>query len=213
MKIQFHGHANFSVTEGDFTIVTDPFNEETGLAVPKLNGSAVTISQMHPHHNNIDAIEDTPKVFNWPGEYETSGVHFKGINSFHNAKEDEVQKANTIFLMNIKGIRLCHLGDLGTKLTSEQLEQVGDVDILFVPVGGVDSIDAKKAKEVIEQIEPRVVIPMVYHTEGSKVGLSSLAPFLSEMGAQNVEPITEFNLKRSELPDDNSKVVVISPSQ
>lgn len=212
MKIQFHGHANFSVEEGDFTVVTDPFNEDIGLQVPKLSGSVVTISQMHPHHNNVDALEEKPKVFSWPGEYETAGVHFKGISSFHNAKEDEEQKANTIFLMNIKGIRLCHLGDLGTKLTPEQLEQVGDVDILFVPVGGKDTIDAKKAKEVIEQIEPRVVIPMVYHTEGSKVGLSNLAPFLSEMGAQNVEPVTEFNLKKSELPDDNSKVVVISPS-
>jgi L-ascorbate metabolism protein UlaG (beta-lactamase superfamily) len=112
----------------------------------------------------------------------------------------------------LNGIYLCHLGSLGTKLTPEQLEQIGDVDILFVPVGGKESIDAKKAKEVIEQIEPRLIIPMAYDTEGSKCGFDSLETFLSQMGAEGAESTDTFVLKRSELPEDASKVVVIQPS-
>ncbi len=86
---------------------------------------------------------------------------------------------------------------------------MGDVDILFIPVGDKGVIDAKKAKVVIEQIEPRIIIPMMYHTEGSKCGLDSLDAFLSEMGAKGVERLETFVLKRSELPEDASKVVVL----
>lgn len=213
MKIQFYGHACFSIEEGNTTIVTDPYSEETGLKLPSVEASIETVSHDHPHHNNVKAVQGEPKVFNWPGEYETGGIHFRGISSFHNAKEDAEQKLNTVFTANLKGIHLCHLGDLGTKLTPEQLEKIGDVDILFIPVGGKGAIDAKKAKEVIEQIEPRVVIPMTYHTEGSKVGLDTLEPFLAEMGAKGVEPLDVFNVKRSELPDDNSKVVILNQTQ
>lgn len=212
MKIKFHGHACFSINDGDFTLVTDPYNEETGLKMPKVKASVVSVSHKHPHHNNVEGVEGEPRVFNWPGEYETGGVHFRGISSFHNAKEDKEQAENTIFTTIIKGVKFCHLGDLGTKLTPEQLEKVGDIDVLFVPVGGVDTIDAKKAKEVIEQIEPRMVIPMVYNTDGSTVGLADLQPFLNEMGAQNIEAQDLLSLKRSDLPEDNSKVVVLNPT-
>ena len=149
MNIKFHGHSCLSINDGDFTIVTDPYDESTGLKLPALKADMVTVSHKDPHHNNAGAVQGGPKIFNWPGEYETAGVYFKGIASFHNPKEDKEQKENTIFKIEINGIHLCHLGALGTKLTPEQLEQVGDVDILFVPVGGKDTIDVKKAKEVI----------------------------------------------------------------
>ncbi len=213
MQIKFYGHACFSIKEGDFTVVTDPYGEGCGLKLPGLKANVVTVSYKDAYHSNTGAIEGEPRVFSWPGEYETSRYPFKGIASFHNQKEDEEQKENTIFTVDIKGIRLCHLGVLGTKLTPEQLEQIGDVDILFVPVGGKQAIDAKKAKEVVEQIEPRVIIPMIYDTEGSNCGLGAAEPFLSEMGSQGGEPIDAFDVKRSELPDEMSKVVVISQTQ
>lgn len=212
MQIKFHGHSCFSIKEGDSTIVTDPYDESTGLKSPNINAKVVTVSYNHPHHSNSKAISGEPKVFDWPGEYETSGIHIKGVTSFHNPKEDNEQKENTIFKIDLNGINLCHLGSLGTKLTPEQLEKIGDVDILFVPVGGKESIDAKKAKEVIEQIEPRLIIPMAYNTEGSKCGFDELGLFLSQMGAEGAESTDTFVLKRSELPEDASKVVVIQPS-
>jgi len=125
-----------------------------------------------------------------------------GISSFHNAKDSEKQEENTVFKIECNGLRLCHLGRLGTKPTPEQLEQIGDVDVLFVPVSGEESIDAKKAKEVIEQIEPRIMIPMLYTEE-------TLAAFLKEMGAVSAERLDMLSVKRSELPEEMSKVVVL----
>ena len=212
MQIKFHGHSCLSINDGDITIVTDPYDESIGLKLPALKANVVIVSYNDSHHNNTSAVQGDPKVFSWPGEYETAGVYFKGIGSFHNAKEDEEQKENTIFKMEFNGIHLCHLGALGTKLTPEQLEKVGDVDILLIPVGGKEAIDTKKAKEVIEQIEPRIIIPITYHTEGSTCGFDPIESFLSEMGAQGVEPVDTFVLKRSELPEDASKVVIIQPS-
>ncbi len=210
MDIRFHGHACFSIKNGDITIVTSPYNDSIGLKLPKLTANVVIVGHDNEAHNNVKSVEGDPMVLNWPGEYETKGVHFKGIHSFHNAKDDKEQLENTIFKINIKGIRICHLGAQGTKLTPEQLEKVGDVDILFVPVGKVGNLDAKKAKEVIEQIEPRIVIPMAYNTDGSNRGLDPVETFLSAMGADGVEPLETFVVKRSELPEDNSKVVVLS---
>lgn len=212
MDIKFHGHACFSIKNKDITIVTSPYNDSIGLKLPKLTASVVIVGHNNEAHNNIKGVEGNPMVFNWPGEYETKGVHFKGIHSFHNAKDDTDQLENTIFKINIKGIRICHLGAQGTKLTPEQLEKVGDVDVLFVPVGKVGNLDSKKAKEVIEQIEPRIVIPMAYHTDGSNRELDPVETFLSVMGAEGLEPIDTFVVKRSELPDDNSKVVVLNVS-
>lgn len=212
MEIKFHGHACFSIKDGNITIVTSPFSESIGLKLPKLKADVVIVGHNSEAHNNVKGVEGDPMLLNWPGEYETKGVHFKGIHSFHNSIEDEEQLENTIFKINMNGFRLCHLGAQGTKLTPEQLELVGDVDVLFVPVGKVGSLDAKKAKEVIEQIEPRIVIPMTYDTEGSNRGLNSVETFLSVMGAEGIEPIDSFIVKKSELPEDNSKVVVLNPT-
>ncbi len=206
MKINFHGNACFTVKEGDFTLVSDPHNK---IKEP-LPAGVVTVSSDDPEHSHLGSVKNDPKVFSWPGEYETGGVHMKGIATFRNAKEAAEQKENTVFKVEINDVHLCHLGSLGTKLTPEQLEQIGDVDILFIPVGGKEGIDAKKAKEVIEQIEPRIIIPMAYCVDDDNCGLGPLQPFLSEMGAQNVEPLDEFTLKRSELPDDSSKIVVLN---
>lgn len=194
MQIKFHGNSCFSIKEGDFALVMDP-NE--GMKMEKAN--AITISSPV---NPFKAPDSEAKRFNWPGEYETAGVYIMGISSFHNTKDSEKQEDNTVFKIDCSGLRLCHLGRLGAKPTPEQLEQIGDVDILFVPVGEDGTIDAKKAKEVIEQIEPRVMIPMLF-TE------HSLAAFLKEMGAVNSERLDGFSVKRSELPEEMSKVVVL----
>lgn len=211
MEIKFYGHACFSIKDGKITIITDPYDDKIGLKLPKLTANIVTVGHNNEAHNNVKAIEGEPMILNWPGEYEKEGIHFKGIHSFHNTREEKEQLENIIFTINFDGIRFCHLGAQGTKLTPEQLEQVGDVDILFVPVGKVGTMDAKKAKEVIEQIEPRIVIPMAYHTKGNKMGLDPIDNFLSVMGAEGIETMDSFTAKKSDLPEDNSKIVVLNP--
>lgn len=205
MDIQYYGHACFALKEGKTTILMDPFNESVGLKVPKWSADIVTISFNGEAHNNKAAVAGEPKVFFWPGEYETKGIHFRGIHSFHNHKDEKEQLENVIFTFNVSDIRFCHLGAQGTRLTPEQLEKVGEVDILFVPVGGKGCVDAKKAKEIIEQIEPRIVVPMMYDED-------SLSAFLSVMGAEKAETVDKFTVKRSELPEDNSKVIVLTPT-
>ena len=206
MKIKFYGNECFVISDGGFTAVTDPHKD---LKV-QIKANMVTVSQNDDEHNNSAAIAGEPKIFNWPGEYETGGVHIQGISSFHNTKEDKEQNENTIFTIKLNGLHICHLGGIGTKLTSEQLENIGDVDVLFLPVAGKGTIDAKKAKEVIEQIEPRVIIPMAYCQDDDNCGLGPLNPFLHEMSAQSVVPLEELDVKRSELPEDTSKIIVLN---
>jgi L-ascorbate metabolism protein UlaG (beta-lactamase superfamily) len=215
MDIKFYGHACFSITDGQTSVVTDPYSEEeVGLRLPSLTADVIVISHNSPAYNNTTGISGNPRVFNWPGEYETKGVHFKMIHSFHNAKDDQEQLENIVTVIHWNQIRLCHLGAQGTKLTPEQLEQVGDIDILFVPVGDHKLVvDAKKAKEIIEQVEPRIVIPMIYHTEGSKLELDSLESFINVMGASGTEGLDTYQVKRSELPEDNSKVISLNVSK
>ncbi|QQR83298.1 MBL fold metallo-hydrolase [Candidatus Peregrinibacteria bacterium] len=211
MKIKFHGHACFSIEDKNIAWVTDPFQKSIVLSMPKLTATMVTESlDASEAHNAHELIGGTFKRFNWPGEYETMGVHVKGVSTFHNSKEEESQLANVVFVAHLNGINVCHLGALGTKLSSEHLEKIGDIDVLMVPVGGKNCIDAKKAKEVVEQIEPRVVIPMMYDTEGSNQGLAPVTPFLSEMGAQSAEHVDSFTFKKGDLPEDTTKVVVLN---
>lgn len=226
MDIKFYGQACFSLTEGGVTVITDPFQEEIGIKMPSLKADAVTVSHNAPGHNNVRAVEGDPKLFSWPGEYETKGIHFKMIPASHPSrpsgssdpsktsgsgdKDDEEQLENNIVVIHWSGMSICHLGAQGTKLTSEQLEQIGDVDILFVPVGGKGCLDAKRAKDVIEQMEPRLIIPMCYDTEGSNVGLAPLSAFLSVMGTKVEEAVDSFKVKRSDLPEDTSKMVVLN---
>ena len=212
MEIKFYGYSCFTITEDNKTVLINPYSDSIGLKLPSLSADVVLVSHDDEAYKNTDAVSGDPIIFNWPGEYESGGIHFKGIHSFHNDKNDEEQLENIVFNMHFNNIHICHLGAQGTKLTPEQLSKIGDVDILFLPIaGGKESIDAKKAKEVIEQIEPRIVIPMAYNIDGINREVASLESFLSIMGAQNVEHLDSFKVKRSELPEDNSKIVVLNP--
>lgn len=205
MEIKFYGLACFSLEDKGTTIVLDPYAPEVGVKLPSLKADVVTVSQDLPAFNNVKGLSGEPKIFSWPGEYETKGVHFRLIPSF-NSEEQE----NNISLIHFNGIKICHLGNQGQKLTEEQLEQVGEVDILFVPAGDKTSMTPKKLKELVEQIEPRITIPMYYAMEGSKLDLQPLATFLSEMGAGSAEALDSFKFKKSDLPEENSKAVVLN---
>ncbi len=210
MEIKYYGQACFSIEDKGIKVITDPYNESIGLKLPKLSSDVVTVSHDGEAYNNVTAVDGEPRVFSWPGEYETKGVHFKAIHSFHNPENDEEQLENNIFLMHFNGIKLCHLGAQGRALTTEQLELIGDVDILFVPVGGKVALAAKEAKKVIEQIEPRIIIPMTYSTEGHTIELQPLSAFMQEMGSTPPETTDSFKFKKSDLPDENSKIVLLN---
>jgi len=212
MVITWYGQSCFKIQSGETVVFTDPFHREIGLTPPRSQASIVTVSHCHSDHNNIEALSGEPLVIDGPGEYETKGIGIKGIFSFHDDKDGKERGGNTIYLMEIEGIKICHLGDLAQKkLTDEQLEKIDEVDILMVPVGGTATLDAEDAVEIISQIEPRIVIPMHYKIPGLTLSFNpdGVDAFLKEMGMGKKEAVDKLTLKKKDLPEGEMQVVVM----
>jgi L-ascorbate metabolism protein UlaG (beta-lactamase superfamily) len=214
MIITWQGHSCFKIqdkmgTDG-VTLVTDPFDKETGLKVPNFEADIVTVSHDHHDHNNVSALRGTPFVIECAGEYDYKGILVEGIDSFHDEKKGEERGGNIIYRIEVDDISVAHLGDLGTVLDNTQLEKLVGTDVLLIPVGGKYTLDAKKAVEVISQIEPRIVIPMHYKTDGLKIDdLDSIDKFIKEIG---LTPSYEEKLKisKKDLPVEDMELVILS---
>jgi L-ascorbate metabolism protein UlaG (beta-lactamase superfamily) len=220
MNITWHGQSCFKIEEkikGQLvTVVTDPYeNEATGLRLPKMKAEIVTVSHDHDDHNNYGSIlpvdSEQPKLIDRPGEYEANGVFVAGIGAYHDKKSGEELGKSVMYKMDIGGIKLLHLGDLGTTLSDAQLEKIDDVDVLFVPVGGKYTIDAKEAAEVVRQVEPRIVIPMHYSIPGLKYDIESVDKFKKEMG-NNAEEVSKLKISKKDLPQEEIKLVILEKS-
>ncbi len=213
MMITWQGHSCFKIQDKvgpeGVTVVTDPFGKDIGLKVPNFEADIVTVSHNHDDHNNVETLRGNPFVIDCAGEYDFKGVLVEGIDSFHDDKSGAERGRNIIYRMEIDDISVAHLGDLGAPLDNSQLEKLVGTDILLIPVGGKYTLDAKGAVEVISQIEPRMVIPMHYQTEGLKLELDSLDKFIKELG---IEPIYEEKLKisKKDLPQEDMELVILS---
>lgn len=196
-------------------VVIDPYSEEIGFKLPKLEADILLVTHDHYDHNNIKAVEGAPQepfLINSPGEYEIKDVFIQGIPSFHDEKNGKERGQNTIYTIEAEELRMCHLGDLGQhELTPEQIEKIGNIDILMVPVGGGYTLDAKGATRVIAQIEPRIAIPMHYHIPKLKMKLDELDKFLKEMGQKSTEPQPKLLIKKKDLVAEETKVQVLTP--
>jgi L-ascorbate metabolism protein UlaG (beta-lactamase superfamily) len=190
------------------TIVTDPPSDDLGYDRPRIRADVVTISHEHPGHNNRVGFRGGPRFFDGPGEYEVKDVFITGITTYHDGRSGSVRGRNTVFLFEFDGVTICHLGDLGHVPTQSQVEALSAVDVLLVPVGGLHTIDASKASEVISLIEPRLVIPMHYKTNVEKAKLETVTKFLKEMGLAPVPPQPELKVTKSSLPDDTQVVLL-----
>lgn len=218
MIIQYYGHSCFKITtksEGknsDGVIAfTDPFDKEIGLKPPQGRADVVFISHnQHKDHNNVDALKDNPVIVDAPGEYSVKGINVTGIDSFHDDVEGAKRGRNTIFILDTEDIRICHLGDLGVDLNVKQLEKIGDVDILMIPVGGNYTIDFKLAARISKKLSPSIIIPMHYKIKGTKIDLSDEKDFCSEMGNCPKERINKINLKKKDLEEKNMEILLMS---
>lgn len=216
MYLSYLGHSCFKLqdkvgTDG-VVVITDPFDPAfVGLKMPSLEADIVTISHDHKDHNNVKAIRKEPFVISAAGEYEAHDVFVEGVDSFHDQKEGAERGGNIIYRIEIDDITVTHLGDLATTLNTKQLERLEGTDILLVPIGGHYTLDAKLAVEVINQIEPRIVIPMHYKSEGSKMDIDGLEKFIKESG---LKPTYEEKLKISkrELPAEDTELVILQIS-
>ena len=197
---------------GEIKIAIDPFDETLGLRVPKVEAEILLISHSHPDHSNKKAIKGSPFLIEGPGEYELKQVFIKGISAFHDDSEGKDRGFLTIYKIQAEGIRICHLSDLGQKeLSPEQLEEIGEVDVLMVPVGGTYTIGPKEAAAVISRIEPRIVIPMHYKIPKLSLKIEGLDKFLKIMGAEEIVPQKKFKVSLKDLPREETKIVVLEP--
>jgi L-ascorbate metabolism protein UlaG (beta-lactamase superfamily) len=200
MDINWLGHSCFRIRGNQTTVITDPYSPGLGYSLGKPNARIVTVSHQHSGHSYVQGISGEPRLVTGPGEYEIGSVLIIGIATFHDEEKGSNRGKNTVYLMEVGEISVCHLGDLGHMLTAEQMEELGNVDILLIPVGGVSTINAPIAAEIVRQLEPKVVIPMHYQTEVLNRELEPVERFLKEIGVEGVTPQPKLSLTRSSLP-------------
>jgi L-ascorbate metabolism protein UlaG (beta-lactamase superfamily) len=200
MDINWLGHSCFRIKGRNAAIVTDPFPPDLGYSLGKPSADIVTISHPHPGHSYADGVSGDPRLVRGPGEYEISGVLIIGIATFHDNDNGAKRGKNTVYLMDVDGVSVCHLGDLGHVLASDQMEQIEETDVLLLPVGGVSTINATVAAEVVRQLEPKVVVPMHYRTDTLDKGLATVDGFLKEMGQKEITSQPKLTLTRTNLP-------------
>lgn len=213
MDITYLGHSSFKLRGKHVTVVTDPFGSMVGLPFPKhASADIVTISHDHEDHNAVGVVEGNPFVVAGPGEYEIKGVGIVGIGVFHDETGGTKRGKNTMYRIELDGMSVVHLGDLGHELSSIQVDSLDGVDILFVPVGGIYTIDAAGAAKLVSEVEPSMVIPMHYNRPGLDQkafgSLTGVDVFLKEMGKTDVAPQPKLSVTKEKLPEEMQVIVL-----
>lgn len=208
MKIKWLGHSCFKIKDSrGVRILTDPFDDNLGYKVPSVETDIVTISHQHYDHNFIDCVNGEFEVIDKVGNFLIKDVPITGVQTYHDSENGEKRGSNTIYIFEMDGIRICHLGDLGHLLTEAQLELIGKPEVILIPVGGTYTLDGEMAAEVSAQLDPKIIIPMHYKTPKLRLDISTAEDFISRMGGEVVPTqVIEIN---KELLDKSSKKVMI----
>ncbi len=214
MKIKWLGHACFLITSRDgLRVITDPYAVGGGINYSPIKETAdvVVVSHDHGDHSNVSTVQGKPEVVKGSGTRTARGIQFNGIASYHDASQGTQRGLNTVFCFAINNMKLCHLGDLGHALDPEQVNEIGAVDILFVPVGGFYTIDASVASRVCDQLKPKVVIPMHFKTPKCDYPIAGVDDFLG--GKENVIRVgdSEADFERERLPAA-TEIVLLQPA-
>lgn len=213
MNITWYGQSCFKIQSKDIVLVTDPFDKSIGLKPFQGQADIVTVSHEHHDHNNIESVRGNPFIVRGPGEYDVKGISITGISTFHDENNGKERGKNTVYVIEVEGMKLCHLGDLGHALSDAEVEKIGQVDILFVPIGGVYTIDGAKADTIINSIEPKIVIPMHYKISGLNVKVDGVDKFAKEMGVNAKEVTPKLSIKKKDLPTGETKIVIMGDSK
>jgi len=219
MEITYLGHSSFKLKNKEgMVLIMDPFNPDfVGLPFPKDVADIVTISHDHEDHNEKNLVtgpvkRETTFVIDKEGEYEIGGIEINSMKTYHDKVEGVEKGKNLIMVIRIDGMTICHLGDLGHKLTESQIERLGDVDVLLIPVGGVYTIDSQEAVGLISEIQPSIVVPMHYKVAGMTDGFSELITLEQFLDKNKLpifgEPVHKMKIDESDLPDDTQILVM-----
>jgi len=207
MDIIFFGQSSFKLKGKTTTVITDPYEGSVGGKFPKSEADVITLSLKDTRKTVADQIGGEPLILSGPGEYEVKEVKIVGIESFADNKQGKERGKNIIYSINVDGLQICHLGNLGQdQLSTEQMEIIGAVDILLIPTGGVDTIDASVAAKISAELEPKIVIPM--HFDGGNDKLEPVEKFIKEMGAEKTESQPKISIKKDRLPQELSVVLL-----
>lgn len=213
MEIVWYGQTCFRLSErGLATVVTDPYPPEVGLAYARPRANVVTVSHNEACCRYVAGVRGPFKLFDGPGEYETGDVFVTGISTFADAKNGALRGLNTLFTFDFGRLTICHLGYLGHVPTQSQVEDLGTVDVLLVPVGGGDNLTPAQASEVISLFEPGIVIPMYYKIPGLVTRLGSLERFRKEVGLEKLDVQDRLKVSKSNISEE-TEIVVLKPRQ
>jgi len=191
-------------------VVTDPFAPESGFRLARMAANLVTVSHDDPANNYVRIVRDDPYVISGPGEYEVGGVFVIGVPCYHDDQEGARFGRNTAYIIELEDMTICHLGDLGHVPTQEQIEEFDGIDVLMIPVGGKDVLAGPRAAEVVNLLEPKLVIPMRYRIADMDRDLATVTRFLTEMEAKESQPEDALKVTASQLSED-TRVCVLSP--
>ena len=217
MDITYFGHSSFKLRTNSASLVTDPFSKGIGFEMPKISADIVTVSHDHFDHNHTSAVtgtarRDKPFIITGPGEYEIQDVSVFGVPTFHDDSNGTERGKNTVYVIEIGGVRVAHLGDLGHMLTDDQLEEIEDIDVLLCPVGGVYTIDAKIAANIIHKMQPAFAVPMHFRTQKHNpekfADLAQVEDFISLMGLSEVKTLDKLTVNASNIMGDTEIVVL-----
>jgi L-ascorbate metabolism protein UlaG (beta-lactamase superfamily) len=208
MEIDWFGHACFRLRGREGVVITDPYSKGIGLSFPRPRGDIVTISHDHPGHRFIEGVKGEPRGLTGPGEYEIKNIFVTGIPTAHDKKGGKDRGPNTVYVIEMDGLTICHLGDLGHVPTQAQAEALGNVNVLVVPVGGVSTIGAAEAAEIVSLIEPQIVIPMHFQHPDLAFKLDSPAKFFKELGIKAPAAVPSLKVTKDSLPQETQVVVL-----
>ncbi|MBI0584047.1 MAG: MBL fold metallo-hydrolase [Methanomassiliicoccus sp.] len=211
MRIIWHGHSCFEVKDA-VTVVMDPHDGKSiGIKAPMVRADIVLVTHDHFDHNCVRIVKGDPSVVREPGERSLKGIKITGLATYHDQENGAKRGRNIIYRFDMDGIRFCHCGDLGHDLTEEQARAVGPIDVLFIPVGGVFTIDGGEALQLVKKLRPKVVIPMHFRWGGLSISIQTIDPFLKDIPEDAVLRVgNEVDFTREDLPT-STEVWVFSP--
>ena len=206
MEIAWLGHSCVRLRSGGTTLITDPYDKSVGFAMGPQPADIVTISHDHPHHAYHEAVTGGPRVLRGPGEYEIANFYVTGMGT--DRGNGEGTNVNTVFTLQAEELSLCHLGDLNRMLSPRQLDALGHTDVLFVPSGGLCTIDTPRLAQIVNLIGPKIVVPLHYRSNGVRVDLLPVEAFLDDMGVDDATRVAKLNVTATSLPRELSLVLL-----
>ena len=211
MEITWLGHSCFRIKGKEVVVVTDPCSPDTGYTLTKVQADLVTISHNHPGHAYLEAMQEGYKVIKGPGEYEAKDVYVTGLPAYHDAEQGKKSGKNTIYVIEMEGVTLCHLGDLGHPLSPEVTGEIGNINVLFIPVGGNPTLAASAAADLVRNLNPGFAVPMNFKTAAEKNEIDFPEKFLKELGIKDLAVQPKLIVTRTTIPASTQVVLLDYP--